>query len=438
MEEQSQPNNTSGSGDQSMSSLKERLVEGLIILSDKLTTKTRKEHPFYISYKDRGLRYGILNNKHIKKSTIKCFHPNQYTLKQLEKLFNDINKWADKCDSAFKSIYNEAYSNRFNIFRLPNSVLKVSTDEDSLAILQNQLKTQLENLLNFLVHRIAYFEEFGQYDNIMQIELLIDKYTRNLFELLYNIGSHNKVELHSNYLDPLSFFVISKISNHLHDNPKADIKFVIDKSKSIFNELAREDFDFSSGVPLGLQDAENINSRIRVIKDNFEREYCELSIGILPEKFKFIWDKDIEDFHGYQRTIDLMEALNRLPIYMRDLKLANSMIPNNGSKILKVNSNKRFILNDPIDYTEFIIDGETFHMRKNTIMAAAIKFIHKRALNEGNKSVPGHKILDNSGSKAKSIKALFKNRKYCDGYHPALKLFTKTKDQKYIFNPKYL
>lgn len=333
MDEQSHLNSASGSSDKNISLLKDRLEEGIKILSDKLTIKSKPGHPLYLSYRDRGLRYGILNNKHIKRSTINQFHPRAYTLKQLEKIFNEINRWADKCNSDIEVTYNDKYSDRFSIFRLPTSVLKVSLDEDSLAILQNRLKTQLENLINFIVHRIAFFEEFGQYDKIMQIELLIDRYTRILFELLYNIGDHNNSKLYSSYLDPLSFFIISKINEQLLINPEADIDFIIDKLKSVLGALSREDFCFASGVPIGMQDAENINSKIRVTKDSFEREHFELNVGKLPEKFKFIWDKDIEDFHGYQKIIDLMEALNRLPVNLRDLENQKDLVNSFSRKI---------------------------------------------------------------------------------------------------------
>ncbi len=302
-----------------ISLLKDHLSDGIKILSKKLTKFEKPQHPLYIAYRDRGLRYTIISNKYVKKSTIDQFHPKAYTLKQLEILFDEINEWAEKCVSDIAAIYNEKYLNRFRDFVLPKSVLTVKPDEDSLAILQNKIKTQLENLINFLIHRIAYYEEFGEYDNIMNLEILIDKYTYRFFKLLYNIGISNSAELYSTYLDPLSFFILLKISSELKNNPEADIDFIIDKSKSVIRNLSRVDFDFNSNVPIGLADAENINSKIRVIKDDFEREYFSLDIGKLPEKFRYTWDKEIEGFHGYQYSIDLMEALNRLPVNMRDI-----------------------------------------------------------------------------------------------------------------------
>jgi len=308
-----------------VSVLKDHLERGIELLRS-ITSKTHKQHPLLVAQKERIYRLGNWQNqaRPFMTCSVEQFHHAKINrIDRLAKLKERIDNWAGDCAESIRSIYLDAdYHDRFMKLKVDHGLLadipdKSKKNEEFLAGIQIKLKTQLENMLYFLIRRVAYFEEFGQYPKIMALELLIENYTRKFLKVLIDERLFGWTIIYPDYYDPQFIIMNDRKWEELAENQEADVGFIITTAKSLIIKPSRGLFrlNMSTLIIDGTEVSKDICDEITNVKDEFERELIK-SIGKkFPRKFKTQWDNEIV---GVEQTFDLQTMINRLPVYLRD------------------------------------------------------------------------------------------------------------------------
>jgi hypothetical protein len=304
--------------------LKQHLEGGISLLSS-ITSTSREFHPLIISQQERNYRKSNRTNEHHPFSTnsVRLFHRTAMNLKQIKALEKQIDKWAGDCIYDLERINPEGLNNdQFTTIRLkqnialdkPNNFL---INDRILAELQIRLKVELENMLLYLIRRIAYFEVFGQYPKIMAIELLIETYTRRFIEVLIGERLFDWIEIYPDFYDPLFVLLPYEQFSNLTKGQITDTRFIIDSVRQQMANPLRERFSWSISEIIidGTERSKNICDRILIVMEGFERELEISNWKKLPGRFKKQWDKELI---AIEQIFDLITAINRLPIYLRD------------------------------------------------------------------------------------------------------------------------
>lgn len=323
------PNNNLNSSHENFLKLKGHLESGIKLLSS-ITSKIHNQHPLLVAERERAYRFKNWKNQTCPFMTysVKHFHLTIINrIDRLIKLKERIDKWSGECAESIRSIYPDGdYHDRFMKLKVDPGLIadipnKSKRNKELLAGIQIKLKTQLENMLYFLVRRVAFREEFGRYPSIMELELIIDDYTRRFLKVLIDERFFDWVNIYPDYYDPLFKISDNRIVGKIRESQKSDTNLIIELVKSRIISPTRKKFheSMSRVVIDGSEYSKDICDELMHVKDDFERNLIE-SIGKdFPNKFKTRWDKEII---GVEGTFDLMTAINRLPVYLRDSKTA--------------------------------------------------------------------------------------------------------------------
>jgi hypothetical protein len=302
--------------------LKKHIDKGIELLL-AITKTDKRRHPLLIAKNERIYRLNSKNHKDCLLNSVKLYHAAVLNAEDLKALQIKLDIWANKCCQTFKKGYSDIrYHNHFDaigfLFDLA-TYFPSNTDKDAalLAQIQINLKTQLEDKIYFMLRRLAYFEEFGPYPPIMKLDLKIEDYTKKLLEVLIKEKLFSWVDVYPEKYNPLHILLhINRMSEfRMYEN--ADTDTIVDIIGSFITNPHREQFysTISKTIIDSSEASKNICDKITIVKDNFERDFKQVTEVRLPGKFSKLWDKEVT---AIEQTFDLMTALNRLPIYMRD------------------------------------------------------------------------------------------------------------------------